>query len=201
VRDCIFWLLCLQSLKCGVQSVLEWTYKLDTSIWVTYYGFACHLQVVVDLNRESCILEHITWRFQLLKGVLPITLLQHSWYAFINPWVYESTPWEGLHWRLCITDDLPAPSCDRSKMVKSFPAAITFVCDYLLKESGRHAEWVLYSSCVLNRIERLYHRDAAARYWQLLTGICLYCKVSTSFFFFWTGLLISSYPIQEDTEQ
>jgi hypothetical protein len=65
---------------------------LDASIWVTYYGFACHLQVVVDLNRESCILEHITRRFQLLKGVLPITLLQPSVYASINPLDYKETP-------------------------------------------------------------------------------------------------------------
>jgi len=64
---------------------------------------------------------------------------------------------------LCITDDLPAPSCDRSKMVKFFPAAVTFISDYFLKESGRHAECVLYGSCVWNRIEKLYHRGAVAR--------------------------------------
>ena len=85
----LFLLAWLQSLKWRLRSVAEWTYKLDASIWVTYYGFACHLQVVVDLNRESCILEHITWRFQLLKGVLPITLLQHSAYFSLNPWDYD----------------------------------------------------------------------------------------------------------------
>jgi len=193
-------LLCLQCLKWRLRSVLEWTYKLDASIRVTYYGFACHLQVVFDLNRESCILEHITWRFPLLKGVQPITLLQHSLYTSINPWDYESTLWERLNWRLCTTHDVPAPLRDRSKMVKFFPVAVSFVSDYYLEESGRHAEWVLYGSSVWNKIERLYHREAVARYWQILTGICVYCTVSTGFFFR-TALSISSYPIQKDSEQ
>jgi len=183
VPDCIFLLVCLQSLKWRLRSVLEWTYKLDASIWVTYYGFACHLQVVVDLNRESCILEHSTWRFHLLKGVLPITSLQHGLYPSINPGDYESTQWEGLNWRLCITDDLPAPSCDGSKIVKSFPEADSCICDYFLKESGRHAERVLYGSCIWNRIARLYHRGAVAECWQILSGIRLYCTVSSSCFF------------------
>jgi len=86
----IFLFLCLQWLKqWRLRSVLEWSYKLDVSIWVTYYGFACHLQVVVDLNRESCILEHTTWRLQLLKGVLLLTLLEHGLHTSINPWDYK----------------------------------------------------------------------------------------------------------------
>ena len=164
-------------------SISSWINKLDASIWVTYYGFACHLQVIVDLNRESCILEHITWRFQIPNGVLPITLVQHGLYACMNPCDYESTLWGGLNWRLCLTDDLPAPSCERSKLVTFCPAAVTSVCNYFHKESGQHVEWVLYGSCVWNRIGRLYHRDAVAWYWQILTGIHLYCTVSNSFLF------------------
>jgi len=176
-------MLCLQSLKWRLRWVLEWTYKFDKIIWVTYYGFACHLQVVVDLNRESCILERIIWRFQLPKGVLPISLLQHGIYTSMNPWYYVSTQWEGLDCRLCITDDVCAPSCDQSKIVKSFPTGVSFVSDLCLKKSGTHVEWVLYGSCVWNRIQRLFHGEAVAWYWQILTGIRLYCTVSTSFRF------------------
>jgi hypothetical protein len=165
-------------------TISSWMNNHDTGIWGTYYGFACHLQVVLDINRESCMLEHITWRFQLLKWILTIALLRHGLNASINPCEHEPTLWEGLNWRLWITNDLPTPSCDMSMIVKSYPAAVTFVYCYFLYESGRHAEWELYSSCIWNRIERFCHTEAVARYWQILTGLHLYCTISICYFFF-----------------
>jgi len=162
--------------------VFEWTYTLDESIWITYYNFACHLQVGVDQNKESCILAHISWRFQLLTGVLLISLLQQCLYSFRNQWDYEEIPCEGLNWRLCITHSLPASLCDWSRMVTLFPVDRIITCVHLLKESGKHTEWIWYGLCVWNLIERLHHREVVARFWQILTWIGLYCTVSTSLF-------------------
>jgi len=145
-----------------------------------------------------------TWSYYLkipqLKGVVPITLHHHGSYASSSRWEFQITTWEGLNCRQCITNYLPAPSCDRTTMVKCFPVAVTVVCDYILMVSGRHVQSVFYSVWVWNRIQRVYHRQAVARYWHILTSIHLYCTVSTSFVF-WTGLSISSYPIHNDTEQ
>jgi hypothetical protein len=107
-------------------SISPWMIRLDLSIGVTYYGFACHLQVVVNLNRESWILEHNTWRSQHLQGVLPIALLQYGLYPTTNPLDYESSTGESWNCRLRIIDDLTAESPDQSKIVKFCAAARTW---------------------------------------------------------------------------